>query len=53
MDFNYNSDTKNWDFETDDIKCSFPKPDGEKNGLKSLIHKSTGFDLYIVSIIGL
>ena len=32
LDFNYNSDTKNWDFETDDMKCSF-QPDGEKNGL--------------------
>ena len=43
-DFHYNSDTENWDFETTDLKCSF-QPDGEKNGLKSLTHKSTGVDV--------
>ena len=42
--FLYNSNTENWDFETTDLKCSF-QPEGEKNGLKSLIHKSTGVDV--------
>ena len=43
-DFYYNSNTENWDFETTDLKGSF-QPAGEKNGLKSLIHKSTGVDV--------
>ena len=43
-DFYYNSNTENWDFETANLKGSF-QPEGEKNGLKSLIHKSTGVDV--------